>query len=220
METLAASVSRSQEFHEHLLGLLARVDAWDDSRRPAACALSCETSLEHARAVGVLVATELGQSAVVALRAQYEAVVRAAWLLYSASEADVNRLLQPLNPTTEQEAKNIATPLAMLEALAKAEAKDPGLRGLVRPLTEAHAVLWRGMTSFAHIGLHALHRQDKGFPAQLAIDLMRNSNLFALFAARLLVRTGVPAQLHHEIDRAFESFEDCLPTIRAVPPTS
>ena len=128
----------------------------------------------------------------------------------------MNRLMQPLNTATEQEAKNIATPLPMLEALAKAEAKDPGLQGLVRPLTAAHAVLWRGMTSFAHIGLHALHRQDKGFPAELALALMRISDLLARFAARLLI----PAQLHHEIDRAFEGFEDCLPRIQPVPPSS
>lgn len=75
METVAASVSRSEEFHRHLHGLLVRVDAWDDSRRPAACALSCESALEHARAIGLLVAAGLGLSAVVALRAQYEGVV-------------------------------------------------------------------------------------------------------------------------------------------------
>ena len=81
-------------------------------------------------------------------------------------------------------------------------AVEPGIKGLVQPLTEAHAVLWKSLNSFAHAGIHALHRTEFGFPEPLVMDTVKNSNVLAHFAARLMVRTGVPVELHHAVDRA------------------
>lgn len=75
MDALETLLTRSQAFVEHLLSMLARVEDWDDSPRPAACMGSCQLSLEHSQAVSVLFATELPNAACVALRAQYEAVL-------------------------------------------------------------------------------------------------------------------------------------------------
>lgn len=137
MSSLDALLERSQAFVEHLLAMLARVEGCDESPRPVACAGSCELSLEHAQAVSVLFASGLPNAACVSLRAQYEVVLRAAWLLYCASPDEVNRLLQPPNLETEQGAKNLPGALKMLEALQARLSAEPGLRGLVEPLTGA-----------------------------------------------------------------------------------
>lgn len=216
MNSLETLLTRSQAFVEHLLSMLARVEDWDERPRPVACMGSCQLSLEHSQAVSVLFATELPNAACVALRAQYEAVLRAAWLLYCASPAEVNRLLQPLNAETEQGAKNLPLTQKMLESLQARMEEEPGIRGVVAPLTEFHGVLWKALNSFAHAGIHPLHRTEYGFPEQLVLDTVRNSNGLAHFAARLMVRTGVPGELHQAVDRAWTGFEDCLPAVRSV----
>jgi hypothetical protein len=211
---LHALLTRSQDFVEHLFGLLAQVQDWDGSPRAAACGLSAELSLEHGQAVAVLFATGLPNAACVTLRAQYEAVLRSAWLLYCANDDQVNRLLQPLTLEAEQGAKNLPGALQMLEALKKREQEVPGLKGLVAPLAVAHDVLWKALNSFAHAGIHALHRTDRGFPQGLVMDVVRNANALSHFAARLKVRTGLSVHLHHEVDRAWMGHQDCLPVVR------
>lgn len=214
MSPLEALLQRSQAFVQHLLVALSRVEHWDERPRQLACGNSCQLSLEHSQAVSVLFATGLPNAACVAMRAQYEAVLRAAWLLYCATPDEVNRLLQPLTLETEQGAKNLPGALKMLGALQARLADEPGLKGLVQPLTEAHSVLWKALNSFAHAGIHALHRSEFGFPEALVMDTVKNSNVLAHFAARLMVRTGVPVELHRVVDRAWQGFEDCLPPIR------
>lgn len=207
-------LGRSQEFLEHLLAHVATVEGWDSSARSLACASSCQLALEHGQAVCVLFTASLPNAACVSLRAQYEAVLRASWLLYSASPAEVNRLLQPLTIQTEQGAKNLPQAGAMLAELEALLPDSPGLSGLVLPLAEAHGVLWKALNSFAHAGIHALHRTEHGFPEPLASDVIRNSNVLTHLSARLLVRTGGPTELHHNVDRAWMGFEDCLPSVR------
>lgn len=48
------------------------------------------------------------------------------------------------------------------------------------------------------------------------MDTVKNSNVLAHFAARLLARSGVPVELHDAVDRAWQGFEDCLPTVRPI----
>jgi hypothetical protein len=214
MSQLETLLTRSQAFVEHLFVMLARVEAWDDRPRASACASSCELSVEHCQAVYVLFASGLPSAACVAMRAQYEAVLRAAWLQHCATSDEVNRLLQPLTLETEQGAKNLPGALKMLQSLQARLEVEPGIKGLVQPLTEAHAVLWKALNSFAHAGIHALHRTEFGFPEPLVMDTVKNANGLAHFAARLMVRTGVPVDLHHIVDRAWQGFEDCFPPVR------
>jgi hypothetical protein len=216
MSQLETLLTRSQTFVEHLFSMLGRVEEWDGRPSAAACASSCELSIEHCQAVYVLFASDLPNAACVAMRAQYEAVLRAAWLQHCATPDEVNRLLQPLTLETEQGAKNLPGALKMLSALQGRLEVEPGIKGLVQPLTEAHAVLWKSLNSFAHAGIHALHRTEFGFPEALVIDTVKNSNVLSHFAARLMVRTGVPVELHHAVDRAWQGFEDCLPPVRAM----
>ena len=207
-------LERSQAFAEHLLVMLAHVEAWDESPPCAACAASCQLSIEHSQAVCVLFASGLPNAACVSLRAQYEAVLRAAWLLYCANKVEVNRLLQPLNLETEKDANKMPGARDMLDALQARLRVEPGLKGLVVPLVEAHAVLWKSLNSFAHAGIHALHRVEHGFPELLVMDVVRNSNVLTHFAARLMVRTGGTGEQGHAVDRAWMGFEDCLPSVR------
>jgi len=53
------------------------------------------------------------------LRLQFEAVARAMWLLYVASELAVNKLTDRLSVETEQAAKNLPTVNQMLDEIGR-----------------------------------------------------------------------------------------------------
>lgn len=214
MSELQALFERSRLFGLKLVGLIG-VPGTAESAGPAAlCAVSCGLAVEHAQAVLVLFEAGLPNAACVCLRAQYEAVLRAAWALYAASPDQLERLSQPLTPESEQAAKNAPGALKMLESLQARVAQEPGIKGLVEPLVGAHAVLWRALNSFAHAGLHPLNRWSHGFPEAMAIEAVKTSNALTHFAARLWVRTGSPAARIQPVELAWQEFEDCLPAMR------
>lgn len=78
MSSLNSFLERSQMLVEHLLVMLARVEDWDESPPPTACFGACQLSFEHSQAVGVFLDSGLPNAACAALKAQYEAVLRAA----------------------------------------------------------------------------------------------------------------------------------------------
>jgi hypothetical protein len=70
-------------------------------RRSTAVAALCQMSLDHAVAVQSLIAT-LPQSAISLVRPQYEALVRATWACYAATDTDIEKLLAPLTLESRQ----------------------------------------------------------------------------------------------------------------------
>lgn len=215
MQQVDAVIARSCEFADHLGELLAAADGFESSPRAQACGFACELSLEHAHAVRTLFVAEAPNSACAMLRAQYEGVVRAAWALYAANDEQVEKLNQPLTAEAVKSAANLPGAKDMLTALQRRLDQEPGLRGLVLPLTEIHTVSWRAMNSFVHGGLLPLQRTSDGFPAKLAIDILRTSNGTVHIAARLLARLTPHEALAREIDQAWQSFKDCLPVVQA-----
>lgn len=67
----------------------------------------------------LLIALALANSAVGLMRIQFEALMRAAWLLYAAPEATIVKLLSPLTLDSEKAAKNLPGVNEMLEGLRK-----------------------------------------------------------------------------------------------------
>ena len=68
----------------------------DDSPRLTACRILCSVALEHAESAKILIVSGNFTSAVGLLRLQYEALVRAVWLLYAASDSAVGKLAAEL----------------------------------------------------------------------------------------------------------------------------
>ena len=76
---LAALLTRSSEFYRALHAVLG--DTLDvEGRRDLLTQGSCSVALEHGRSIVVLVDMDSVGSAIVLLRAQFEAIVRALWL--------------------------------------------------------------------------------------------------------------------------------------------
>jgi hypothetical protein len=201
----------SDRFSEHLASLLDQRPLTVVEHLPAASAAT--VSLEHAGSVRLLFAAGAPHSACALFRVQYEALLRAAWLLYAAPEAAAVKLDAPLQAGSQQAARNVAGARTMLEQLQKAMEANPALIGLVQPLVAIREASWDAMNSFVHAGLHPLARKREGFPRELAANVVRQSNAIQHMAARLLARLpddGIGSVVR-EVDSAWMQHKECLP---------
>jgi hypothetical protein len=157
-------LQRSDEF-ETALNEALNADAYrlfDDSPKLSICANACLLSLEHARSARILYAADALHSATGLLRLQYEALLRAAWVLYAASDLQLSKLTTQLDIESEHAANKLPGTAEMLKAL---EAKAP--IGLIQPLNEFKTMAMKGLNSFVHGGIHPLTRIKEGFPEGL-----------------------------------------------------
>lgn len=208
----ARLLERSDAFMEHLTSLLQHVPSLRDDARGLAGRRAAHLALEHGAAVRILFGAGAPNAACALLRSQYEAALRGAWALYAASNEKLDKLNRPLDLDSEQAAKNLDGPEKMLDALKAHAAFNQQLLGLVIPLVEIRENQWKAMNSFVHGGIHPLQRTE-GFPLQLAVQVVRNSNGISHIACRLVMRlaTQLDATLAVQTERAYVGFEDCVP---------
>lgn len=200
---------RSSELEAVLNELLA-LKPFDGSSRIVASRILCSVSLEHAESSKVLIVSGNFTSAVGLLRLQYEALVRAMWLLYAASDAAVERLAAGL---TDDKAKKAERVPMLSEMLSKLEGKAPAEP--LSMLREFKQYSWKPLSSFIHGGTHAINRHRKGYPVALLEQALRASNGVSLMVGMLLViLSGDPAQ-RGKITKVQIEFADCLPSHRA-----
>ena len=199
---------RSDEFEEAINTILGAgvIELFDQSPKLLVRAHTCLLSLEHARSVRILFSTNAPHSASALLRLQYEALLRAAWVLYAASDLQITKLDAPLDANSEQAANNLPGALEMLKAL---EAKAPV--GLTQPLTEFRTVAMKGLNSFVHGGIHPLRRISEGFPEALALQLVQNSNGLMHFSYRILAGLTGSQHLMNQTTHLYGEFQDCFP---------
>ena len=82
----------------------------------------CGVAFEHAESAKVLIAAGNFTSALGLLRMQYEALVRAVWLLYAASDEAVTRLMTTFTPERVSVSEKLPMQAEMLKSL---EGKAP-----------------------------------------------------------------------------------------------
>jgi hypothetical protein len=113
---------------------------------------------------------------------QYEALVKAMWVLYSASDSSVGKLQSELNHETAKSADKMPLMAAMLGELGgRAPAQA------INPLLEFKEYSWKPLSSYIHGGIHAITRHDKGYPAPLLSQAMRSSNGLLVMTGMMLV---------------------------------
>ncbi|MGW8274756.1 DUF6988 family protein [Xanthomonas axonopodis] len=208
-------LARSQQMHGHILELLSGV-GFHGAPRSRVAAGMCMVALEHAEGLRSLIALALANSAVGLLRIQFEALLRAAWLLYAAPEPTIAKLLLSLTLDSEKAAKNLPGVSEMLEALRKGTG-NPG-EGMPTGAYEMFAhfkdVTWSAMNSFVHGGIHPLRRLEEGFPLPLALQTLRNSNGLVTMTGMLLAVLTGSSLIASVMSRVQPDFSDCLPDLQ------
>lgn len=175
----------SFELHDTVGALLEHAFPYPGQRFSAAMD-TCGVSFEHAYGVLSLVETGLPSSAAALLRVQFEAVTRAMWLLYAASDSDIDTMLGPLDIENQKAANKLPMAAEMLKALEK---NGPPMA--VRPLARFKEFSAGPMNSFIHSGLHASKRQREGFPITLIEQIVVSANgLVTMSGMTAAVLTG------------------------------
>ena len=200
---------RSEQLVQNMIEIIDH-PAYDGSARITASGNLCQLSIEHSCAFRKLAENGMFTSSFVVLRAQFEAVLRAIWTLYSATDNQIERLSAQLDIESEQSAKNLPQAHDMLSALAS----TPNAKVPFDALSAFKGSAWKALNSYAHAGIHPLSRMTNGYPLELVIANVRVSNALAMIAAmQFCILTGIPG-LQKKLSPLNESFHDCLPAHR------
>jgi hypothetical protein len=184
---------------------------YDESRKLAVCRQFCGISTEHAAAVRVLAANGLFTSAIVVHRSQFEALLRAVWLFYAASDGQLEKLSAELTPEHEQSSKNLPLAKDMLANLAKV----PAAAIPYEALAEFKQYSWQALNSYVHAGIHPLARSVGGYPTQLIVQLVKVSNALSVVAGmQVAILTG-RQQLVRQVRDLHLPYKECLPDHRS-----
>lgn len=172
-------------------------------------ATACVLCIEHASVLRAAFAVAAPNSGSAVLRLQYEALLRAAWLLYAATPAHVEKLGRTLDLEAEQAAKNLPGYMEMLDAVVK---KAP--QGLSAPIAEFNQYSRHALNSFVHSGIHPLRRVREGYPVEMAATVVRFSNGLMHFAYRLLASLSGSQRRMDRVTHLYKEFTDCVPAAK------
>lgn len=180
-------LDRSDELHVEILGLLDGVPAYPGIRHEVAL-VACGMALEHALSLRLLVRAECYTSALSMMRLQYEAITRSVWLLYAATDLQVQTLASPLTLEAEKSAKKMPMFKDMLDEVVKTAPSQAS-----RMLMGFKDVNYHAMNSYVHSGIHPLRRHAEGYPVKLIEDALRNCNGLNVMTLQLgIVLSGDP----------------------------
>lgn len=206
---LDAALQRAQALEEAILAALNTPDyrPSSDSPRINTSVAAASVAFEHGQAFRALIAQDMVTSALSLVRLQHEALTRAVWACYAATDLAIDKLSAPLSKDTEA----VANKLPMLNDMLKAiqgKAPEAATLGLLAFKDNNAAAL----NSFVHGGIHAMQRHTQGYPLPLVLQAIHNGNGLQLMAAMMLaVLTGNPFTTKR-IGALQTEFVDCLPS--------
>lgn len=204
IDQLNILLNRSAQYEEELFSLFPDAAFQEDDKTIAITSM-CNIVLEHAAAIRILLGAGIPTSAISLLRLQYEALVRAVWLLYAASDAAVAKLVAPLSQETEQAANSLPSFSTMMNEIEK---KAPA--AAFRHLQEFKEYSWKPLNSFVHGGIHAVKRNKDGYPAALLAQTLVNSNNLTSLSALALIDLIDNPSLAQLVAGIAAGYPDCL----------
>lgn len=201
---------RSDELDDTIMQLLG-AEAYrpaNDTSRVSTSVGAAAVSIEHARALRCLIEVDHPSSAIALLRLQFEALTRAVWMLYAASDSDVSLAAAVLSPKTEKDASKLPGVSRMLSELGKTTA--PSAAAPTAMLNKFKETSLNALNSFVHGGIHPLQRHQEGYPEKLIFQVLECSNgLLTMSGMILSVLTGNQL-LAIRMNRVHLGFEDCI----------
>lgn len=173
---------------------------------------ACLVALEHSRSLRLLIGQGLPNSGVSLMRLQHEALTRAVWLMYAASDEAVDKITAPLS----SESLKAASRLPMLADMLKEMIGQAPLPA-VQMLTHFKEVTTAELNSLVHGSIHSVHRQLTGFPVSTLATAIKSSNgLLTMTGMILALLTGDKATMLR-MRKIQRPFADCLPDLLTSP---
>jgi hypothetical protein len=139
---------------------------------------------------------------------QYEALVKAVWALYSASDTSIRKLQSELNHETAKWADKVPS---LSEILIELDGKAPA--PALGPLLEFKEYSWKPLSSYIHGGVHAISRHSEGYPIPLLSQALRSSNGLLLMTGMMLVILSGDSRQSGKIPTIQQQFADSCPNL-------
>ena len=192
------------------LSVLLELPPYDNTPRITTSRTLCGVSFEHSEGARILIATGNFTSSLGVLRMQYEALVKAIWSLYAASENSISKLQSELNHETVKWADKI--PL-LSELLVELEGKAPAQA--LEQLNEFKEYSWKPLSSYIHGGIHAITRHGNGYPIELLAQAVRSSNGLQVMTGMMLVILSGDTKQQGRMPKIQQRFANCCPAINS-----
>jgi hypothetical protein len=173
------------EMDEHFSGVPLAAD-----HRTDLTSVLCSLVFEHAHSILVLIVDSNASSALALVRVQFEALVRAFWIHFAATDAQIAKCVAPIAIDTTKEPDLFPT---ITEMLAKLDGKSPPT--VVAALCAYKAAAWNAMNSYTHGNLRPMIRHRNGYAPELLSQVLQNANGARMFAAMLLAEMTADADV-------------------------
>lgn len=207
MTDIVDLLRRSDELSAELATFLT-LSPYNNSARITSSRMLCGVSFEHAESVRILISTLNFTSSLGVLRMQYEALLKAVWALYAASDNAISKLQSDLSAETAKWADKVPS---LNEILVELEGKAPPQA--IGPLLEFKEYSWKPLSSYIHGGIHAITRHGKGYPTELLAQAVRSSNGLQVMAGMMLVILSADSRQQGKIPSIQQRFADCCPDL-------
>jgi hypothetical protein len=169
-------------------------------------------SLEHWGAQRLLLREGLYVTGFALVRLQFEAVVRAIWILECAKADWLERFATPM-ADGQLEEPVLGPPVpAMLSAIAT---KAPVIAGMLSQLKEG---AWEPMHSYVHGGVRPIAHSLAGTTHYQVSAVLRNANGLGLLAVNAMTMAFQDPRLGGFVARLQREYGDCLPPPKPMSP--
>ena len=193
-----AQIHESEELIQWLDSNIDGLDipSSDRMRLAAGC---LDMALEHQKSIVLLIANSLFGSAAALVRSEFEAYVRGVWLLYCASDTEIEKFKK------DKLEKNLGQ---LIEDIEKHEAFNVGT------LSHVKETSWKAMNSFTHTGLYQIIRRNTAneimpnYTDEELIDALNTANSFGILTAIAISDMAHNEELAKKVfDRGQEFFK-------------
>jgi len=212
---IPALLGRTAGLHKALHEALKDA-ALDESLHTLLTVSTSDVAIEHGISVCMLVEAGHLTSANALFRTQFEAVVRALWLCFAATDEWLDRYMEAVraNPMKDPNCSP-----GMDEMLKDIERKAPP--PIAPQLIELKQGIWGALNSFVHTGIAPAALRQTGFSFETARDTIRNSNALSSKATMVIATMSDDEQLVQLVIDIQLAHLDCLPPLNPHPtPTS
>lgn len=187
----------------HLTGV-----SLDDSSRGRLVSSMSTIAIEHGLSLRLLVSVGQFASATALLRVQFEAVVRALWLHFAASEALIAKFDLSVSTSSLKEPADTPKISDMLDAIDSSA--PPQIGKMLRDLKQG---AWGPMNSYVHGGIHPVIRSVVGYSTDYALGTLRNANGLTTMAAMLIAMRSGDERTSKGMRQIQLDHLDCLPPL-------
>ncbi|USA54613.1 hypothetical protein NDN13_05315 [Acinetobacter sp. C32I] len=163
-------------------------------------------SYEHAKGINKLLNNDLPIPAMVLFRVQFEAVLRAFWIMFVAEGDKITSLSFGYTMEEQFEKEKYPTATDMINLL---DAANLPARDVVEHFKMFKKYHLKQLNSFVHTGKQSFTRDLLGFDIEILMDVLRQSNNLVTIAAQLLFTMTLPDKQKY-IGNLIQKYRHCF----------